>query len=86
MQSKNKKEEGSYEPKSKKSNVQTDEQYYDNADLKKMFNTSDSTLYRMRKEGVLPFYKPRGKIYYPKSFFNKTVIEKCMRSLSRFVE
>ncbi|MBF8456164.1 helix-turn-helix domain-containing protein [Kaistella sp. G5-32] len=46
-------------------------QYYDNADLKKMLNASDSTLHRIRKSNLIPHKKIRGKIYYPKSFFNK---------------
>ena len=48
----------------------TDDLYYDNADLKRLFNLSDSSLYRSRKEKVLPFRKIRGKIYYPKAHFN----------------
>ena len=51
---------------------QEDSLYYDNADLKRVMNLSDSSLYRMRKKGVLPFLKFLGKIYYRKSFFTKT--------------
>ncbi len=48
----------------------TDEMlYYDNADLKRMLNVSDSTLYRMRKANVIPYRKIRGKIFYPKAYF-----------------
>lgn len=38
--------------------------YYDNADLKKMFNLGDKSLYRRRKDGKLPYIKIGGKIYY----------------------
>jgi hypothetical protein len=36
----------------------------DNADLKRMFNLSDSTLRRRRKDGTLPFHKVGKKIFY----------------------
>ena len=48
-----------------------DAQFYDNADLKRRLNYSDSTLYRMRKANLLPYKKICGKIIYPKAFFNK---------------
>lgn len=60
-----------------------DEQYYDNADLKIMFKVSDSTLYRMRKRGELPFIKPGGKIFYPKSFFNITLLNRSLQQLKK---
>ena len=47
-----------------------DVDYYDNADLKQMLKISDSTLQRLRKSKTLPFIKIRGKIYYPKPYFN----------------
>ncbi|SFH87794.1 helix-turn-helix domain-containing protein [Halpernia frigidisoli] len=47
-----------------------DAHYYDNADLKRMFNLSDSTLQRQRNANLIPFFKISGKIYYPKAFFN----------------
>lgn len=43
--------------------------YYDNSDLKKILNVSDSSLYRMRKAGEIPFKKILGRIYYRKSHF-----------------
>lgn len=48
---------------------QDDALYYDNSDLKKILNVSDSSLYRMRKTGELPFKKILGRIYYRKSYF-----------------
>jgi translation initiation factor 2 alpha subunit (eIF-2alpha) len=47
-----------------------DEEWYDQADVKKILKVGDSSLYRMRKEGKLPYVKIGGKIYYKKSFFN----------------
>jgi helix-turn-helix protein len=60
-----------------------DEQWYDNSDLKRLFNFSDSTLYRLRKKGALPFGKLGGKICYPKSYFNRTFLQQCLRQLKR---
>lgn len=38
--------------------------YYDNADMMELFNVSIRTLQRWRDEGVIPFKKIRGKIFY----------------------
>jgi len=46
-----------------------DSQYYDNADVKRLLNISDSTLFRIRKSGSIPYVKIGKKIFYPKSFF-----------------
>lgn len=43
--------------------------YFDNADLKRRFNLSDSTLHRMRKNKEIPFFKLSGRYYYPISHF-----------------
>ena len=45
------------------------ELYYDNADLKRLLNVSDSTLYRRRKANAIPYKKICGKIVYPQSYF-----------------
>ena len=47
-----------------------DSQYYDSADVKRLLNISDSTLFRIRKSQNIPHIKIGKKIYYPKSFFN----------------
>ena len=60
-----------------------DEEFYDTAELKIMFKTSDSTLSRWRKKGELPFIKPAGKIFYPKSFFNDTLLERSLQELKK---
>ena len=41
--------------------------YYDNADMKRMLNISDKTLYRWRKQRMVNFVKMGGKFFYPKS-------------------
>lgn len=51
--------------------IPVENRYYDNSDLKRMLNLSDSTLYRMRKNKVIPYKKISGKIFYPKSYFDK---------------
>ena len=48
----------------------TETGYYDNADMKRIFHLSDSTLYRLRKENLIPYKKLGGKFYYPKSFLD----------------
>ncbi|WP_345208721.1 helix-turn-helix domain-containing protein [Chryseobacterium ginsengisoli] len=53
-----------------KQNQVTDSQYYDSADVKRLLNISDSTLFRIRKSQNIPHIKIGRKIFYPKSFFN----------------
>ncbi len=53
-----------------RSNLQSHMQpLYDSADVKRILNVSDKTLYRLRVSGVLPYFKLGKKIYYPQSFF-----------------
>ena len=47
--------------------VPQEEEYYDNADMKKLLHVDDSTLFRHRKANLLPYFKLGGTIYYPKS-------------------
>ncbi|MBC9796791.1 helix-turn-helix domain-containing protein [Sinomicrobium weinanense] len=47
--------------------------YYDSADIKQVFNLSDSTLYRMRKRKAIPCVRLGRKYYYPKKFFDRSV-------------
>ncbi|MDR6157132.1 hypothetical protein QF023_000648 [Chryseobacterium sp. SLBN-27] len=46
-----------------------EDQYYDSADVKRLLNISDSTLFRNRKSQKIPYVKIGRKIFYPKSFF-----------------
>lgn len=59
-----------------KSSQSEEAEYYDNADLKRLFNLSDSTLSRLRKSQKLEYIKIGGKIFYPKSFFNPKTFRK----------
>ena len=47
----------------------TESHYYDSADVKRLLNISDSTLFRIRKSENIPHIKIGRKIFYPKSFF-----------------
>lgn len=47
-------------------------EYYDSADVKRLLNISDSTLFRIRKAQLIPHIKIGKKIFYPKSFFKNT--------------
>jgi Helix-turn-helix domain len=50
-----------------------DSLYYDSADVKRMLNISDSTLFRIRKSQSIPHVRIGRKIFYPKSFFNSAL-------------
>lgn len=50
--------------------------WYDGADLKQLFNFSESTLIRYRKNNQIPFTKLGGRYFYPKSFFTKSLLKK----------
>lgn len=54
-------------------NQTQDSQYYDSADVKRLLNISDSTLFRIRKSQNIPYVKIGKKIFYPKSFFKNTL-------------
>ncbi|MFC3157918.1 Helix-turn-helix domain-containing protein [Chryseobacterium arachidis] len=56
-----------------KYNQTVDTQYYDSADVKRLLNISDSTLFRIRKSQHIPYIKIGKKIFYPKAFFNNTL-------------
>ncbi|WP_052248486.1 helix-turn-helix domain-containing protein [Chryseobacterium taiwanense] len=58
-----------------KENQTHDSQYYDSADVKRLLNISDSTLFRIRKSQNIPYVKIGRKIFYPKSFF-KDILKK----------
>lgn len=51
--------------------LEEDSGYYDNADLKRLLNVSDRTLYRWRQQQLLQFIRLSGRIYYPKSAVRK---------------
>ena len=51
----------------KEEQTEKKEIYYDKQDLMLMLNVSIRTLHNWRKNGVLPFLKIRGKIYYKSS-------------------
>ncbi|MCE3074676.1 helix-turn-helix domain-containing protein [Chryseobacterium gwangjuense] len=56
-------------------NQYNDSLYYDSADVKRLLNISDSTLFRIRKSRNIPYVKIGRKIFYPKSFF-KNLLKK----------
>lgn len=51
--------------------------WLDSSDVKRMFNISDSTLYRLRVQKKIPFTKIGGKFVYPKGFFVTTMGNRC---------
>lgn len=50
--------------------------WLDSADIKQQFNISDSKLYRLRKNNQIPTTVIGGRYYYPKSYFNKVLIDR----------
>jgi hypothetical protein len=52
------------------------EKWYDGADVKQLFNISDSTLARYRRENKIPFTRFGNKILYPESFFTESLKKK----------
>jgi predicted site-specific integrase-resolvase len=54
------------------------ESWLDNADVKRFYNISDSTLARYRRDGKIPYTKFGNKILYPQSFFNQSLKKKMV--------
>jgi Helix-turn-helix domain len=54
---------------------QDEEIWLDSADLKQLFHFSNSTLYRLRKQKIVSYTKIGGRYFYPKSFFNKLLLD-----------
>jgi mRNA-degrading endonuclease HigB of HigAB toxin-antitoxin module len=54
------------------------EKWYDGADVKQLFNISDSTLARYRRENKIPFTKFGNKILYPESYFTSSLKKKMV--------
>ena len=50
--------------------------WYDNADAKIALKISDSTLARLRKDQKIPFTKVGNKYYYPRDYFDKSLMQK----------
>lgn len=48
--------------------------WFDNADAKMVLNISDSTLTRLRKNGKIPYTKVGNKYYYPRAYFEQTML------------
>ena len=61
---------------SQKDKKNTTVKWYDNADVKRILNISDSTLARYRKNKVIPFVLLGKKYIYPGKFFNEVLMEK----------
>jgi len=51
-----------------------DHGFYDSADVQRLLNVSDKTLYRMRRNKTIPCFKLGKKYFYPKHFFNKKAL------------
>jgi len=58
----------------------TIDKWLDGTDVKKMLHISESTLWRYRKNRMIPFTKIGNKYVYPESYFMKTVVAKMENS------
>ena len=52
--------------------------WYDSADVMQLYNISDSTLARYRKEDKIPFTRLGGRFLYPIDYFTKSLMEKLV--------
>jgi hypothetical protein len=50
----------------------------DNNELMKLLNVSESTLFRWRRDKLIPFYKIKRRCYYPREYFTHTIIQKIL--------
>jgi Helix-turn-helix domain len=50
--------------------------WYDNVDVMRILNISESTLARRRKQEKIPYTELGGKYYYPREFFEKSMVAK----------
>lgn len=68
MNDRNKKENRpSFRKKPEQANTSrkaVEKKYYDNADMMQLFSVSSRTLQRWRDDGIVPFKKLGGKIFY----------------------
>ena len=56
------------------------EKWLDAVDVKERLKISDSTLWRYRKEDIIPYTKVGNKILYPESFFTQSLKKKIVNS------
>ena len=54
--------------------------WLDSADIKQRFHISDTTLWRWRKKGKIPFNKIGDKYVYPESFFSVSMMKTIKNS------
>ncbi|WP_415060410.1 helix-turn-helix domain-containing protein [Flavobacterium sp.] len=60
----------------KKSRKINKDMWLDNVDVMELLNISASTLARRRKSGQIPYSELGGKFYYPREFFEKSMVAK----------
>ena len=55
---------------------QNEEEWLDSADVIQRFHFSESKLYRLRKENIIPCIKVGGRYLYPKSYFSDLLLDR----------
>ncbi|MFV0190274.1 MULTISPECIES: helix-turn-helix domain-containing protein [Empedobacter] len=53
-------------------------EFYDSADVQRLLNVSEKTLYRMRRNKTIPCFKLGKKYFFPKHFFNIKFLDKSL--------
>lgn len=54
----------------------TQEKWLDSYEVKRMFNISETTLYRLRKNNEIPFTRLGKKYLYPQALFSLNLLNK----------
>lgn len=60
----------------KKSRKINKDMWLDNVDVMQILKISESTLARLRKSEKIPYFELGGKIYYPRTFFEDSMLAK----------
>ncbi|RXR21458.1 MULTISPECIES: helix-turn-helix domain-containing protein [Flavobacterium] len=61
--------------------IPNEEVWLDSAQVKRQFNISESTLYRLRKNKKIPYTQIGGLCYYPKHYITQLIAEDSRKRL-----
>ena len=66
-----------------KQKLMVHEEWYDTADMKRVFNFSESKLASLRKKNIIPFTTEFGHPLYPKSMINQILLDPIFYNMQR---
>ena len=61
----------------------TEEIWLDSAQVMRLLNISESTLYRLRKRGQIPYTRMGGLYYYPKHTLSEWITDDALNRFKR---